>query len=636
MFPRAPFKAEKAEFFDELFRIHELLSSEDELEPSPPPLTRRSSTLNFSAPKHGSVVAERGADFIPNNRLNPKRKIKMDICGQNGARCVNISEITHLVVDKVCSYEDVLRCLKLDTLPVGCYFDCRLVRELMRFQEHIHVVKEDYPSDCLYHRRILDPKQKSPAPKEVAKSPLEQAKPSSLQIKPQKKDTNATQSKESQLTPPDKPLYETTNLINFPIPHTSASPARSKSGESTYFHSAPDKLSQSQSFNGDDLEKAIHDAKQMPHLDAEDHETASHTSNSESDSDSESLPKKQKSTQSRRSIANFQCLTANDGKSHHNNPNAKAIEMLSQMQQYYERTKDQWRALSYRKAIIALKNQQHKMCFASDARLIPGIGKRIADKIEEIVQTDSLRRLEFANLESRDTLLKLFLGVYGVGIVQANKWIAAGYKTLEDLREKAQLSENQKIGIEYYDDFALSIPRVEVERHGEIVAKAAEEIDTALQTEVMGSYRRGAETCGDVSFQLRWSRVYTDYKLMKSGFLKCALAIPRAHNDGSKWHGASALDVSSPWRRIDFLVVPWAERGAALLYFTGNDIFNRSLRLLASKKGYRLNQRGLYKDAVRGPKRGRETKGALVEGADEKKIFNILGVPYREPRDRNC
>ena len=64
------------------------------------------------------------------------------------------------------------------------------------------------------------------------------------------------------------------------------------------------------------------------------------------------------------------------------------------------------------------------------------------------------------------------------------------------------------------------------------------------------------------------------------------LALAR-HDDGTKWHGASRIggpDSNKPWRRIDFLLVPEEEMGAALLYFTGNDIFNRSMRLLASKK----------------------------------------------------
>lgn len=65
-------------------------------------------------------------------------------------------------------------------------------------------------------------------------------------------------------------------------------------------------------------------------------------------------------------------------------------------------------------------------------------------------------------------------------------------------------------------------------------------------------------------------------------------------------------------------MVPWDERGAALLYFTGNDIFNRSMRLLASKKGYGLNQRGLFKDVMRGPRREKLTDGTKVEGSNEK------------------
>lgn len=81
---------------------------------------------------------------------------------------------------------------------------------------------------------------------------------------------------------------------------------------------------------------------------------------------------------------------------------------------------------------------------------------------------------------------------------------------------------------------------------------------------------------------------------------------------------------------------PETEYGAALIYFTGNDIFNRSIRLLASTNKMRLNQRGLYKDVIRGPKRERLTEGELVEGKSEKRIFEILGVKWREPHERWC
>lgn len=73
-----------------------------------------------------------------------------------------------------------------------------------------------------------------------------------------------------------------------------------------------------------------------------------------------------------------------------------------------------------------------------------------------------------------------------------------------------------------------------------------------------------------------------------------------------------------------------------MIYFTGNDIFNRSIRLLASRRKMRLNQRGLYKNVFRGSKREKLTEGELVEGKSEKRIFEILGVRWREPHERWC
>lgn len=65
------------------------------------------------------------------------------------------------------------------------------------------------------------------------------------------------------------------------------------------------------------------------------------------------------------------------------------------------------------------------------------------------------------------------------------------------------------------------------------------------------------------------------------------------------------------------------------------------MRLLAGKKGMRLNQRGLYRDAMRGgmksgkwETRNKVTDGTLVEGRDERAIFEALGVPWREPWER--
>jgi len=94
--------------------------------------------------------------------------------------------------------------------------------------------------------------------------------------------------------------------------------------------------------------------------------------------------------------------------------------------------------------------------------------------------------------------------------------------------------------------------------------------------------------------------------------------------------------IPSKRRRLDFLSVPWEHRGAALLYYTGDDIFNRAMRFKANKMGYSLNQRGLYSGVVRDPKdrRVKTNTGSLIASETEKEIFDILGVPWQEPHER--
>ncbi|KAH7163170.1 hypothetical protein B0J13DRAFT_538000 [Dactylonectria estremocensis] len=352
----------------------------------------------------------------------------------------------------------------------------------------------------------------------------------------------------------------------------------------------------------------------------------------------------------------FACNSAGAKDAKAGNPNTRIIEVLQLMADYYDRVNDHWRTAAYRKAISTLKRQDVKVTTEEEALRLPNIGSRLAQKIEEIVTTDKLKRLEYARDEPMDKVLQRFLGIYGVGNHQAQQWIAQGFRTLEDLKQKAHLTQNQLVGVDHYDDLNTRIPRREVEALGEVVRTAAQRIDPQVHLIIGGSYRRGAETSGDIDFivtkpgtdscgDLRTSLDAIVQRLEAEQFLVARLASSRTSSDGSKWHGCCVLpkitgfndeNYRPTWRRIDFLLVPESEMGAALIYFTGNDIFNRSMRLLASKKGMRLNQRGLYKDVMCGPQLAKVTEGELVEGRDERKIFQILGVKWREPHERWC
>ena len=203
-----------------------------------------------------------------------------------------------------------------------------------------------------------------------------------------------------------------------------------------------------------------------------------------------------------------------------------------------------------------------------------------------------------------------------------------------------------EIGLAHYEDFLARVPRKEVELHGKVVRDLLSKVDAGIQITTGGSYRRGAADSGDIDFiitkpdasleTLRTIIISTVVPLLFSmNYLRAGLATT-AKEGGSKWHGAACVPGSRTWRRVDFLLVPWDEMGAALIYFTGNDIFNRSIRLLASKKDMRLNQHGLWRDVIRGKNRKRITQGTLVEARSERRIFAALGVPYRPPEHRIC
>lgn len=387
-------------------------------------------------------------------------------------------------------------------------------------------------------------------------------------------------------------------------------------------------------------------------------ETSRPASSSNADTDDEGEPEyKKRKPDVPAWQEKFQCMQKHAGDKQ-DCPNARTISVLQKMADYYTQVRDEWRSRAYRQAIATLRNHPVMIRTKQEALALHNIGERLADKIEEIVFTHRLRRLDNALREPHDHILSTFMKIYGVGHAQASKWVAQGHRSLSDLLLKAHLTENQLVGIKHFDDFNARIPRAEVEKHAMIVRSTLRGIDARFHVYTMGSYRRGAEDSGDIDLII--TRPGTPLggirqvvmetlipQLFSSGFLKATLASSSStsrssssssstDNGGSKWHGASCLPTSTIWRRIDFLFVPEDELGAALIYFTGNDIFNRSLRLLASRKGMRLNQRGLYRDVLRDWGREKLSEGTLVEGKSERKIFEALGVPWRPPEHRVC
>lgn len=152
--------------------------------------------------------------------------------------------------------------------------------------------------------------------------------------------------------------------------------------------------------------------------------------------------------------------------------------------------------------MTTLKRQDVKICTEDEAFRLPHIGRRIAQKIEEIVATDRLQRLKYAQGSPTDGVLQLFLQIYGIGTRQARQWIAQGHRTLDDLVRKAKLTPSQAIAIAHHDDLQTRIPRREVKALGVVVRRAAARIDPEAELIVGGSYCRGAESSSDIDLMV--------------------------------------------------------------------------------------------------------------------------------------
>lgn len=566
--------------------------------------------------------------FLPNNRFGVRGRRIEKFEDYGGTWVENWSDDIHLVVlESNLKYGDLTKYLKTEKLPVS--YCTRSGHFTYPLKSNVLVVTDRYISDCLASKAIMKPElstyrvRDDPAstPKGPPPTITREPKPSSLEVKPVKRKELRTPS----------PAITTPGTSQIPKAITPDGDLVADDEETVTYD--------------DELSKLMKEAKSTAHLMIDD-DIDEESSSSESEAKEEVLG--WKPSMHLKYQDSFSCMFESKGTTSSDNPNAMTIKILDEMGKYYDRLHDPWRTIAYRKAVTQLKHQVGKVSTKEEVLKLQGVGDRIAEKIEEIVITNRLRRLDCVKDDPTDQVLTLFLGVYGVGPSQASRWVQAGYRTLEELKTKVKLTPNQLIGIEHYDDFQQRIPRDEVTQHGEIVRKALLKMDPGFLATVGGSYRRGATDSGDIDILITKSgatlstlktMVLEDLvpKLFKSGFLQASLAVGD-HKDagGSKFHGVSTIPGSTTWRRIDLLLVPWEEVGAALIYFTGNDIFNRSIRLLARKKGMRLNQRGLYKNVMRGQGQVKLTEGKLVESRSEKRIFEILGVPWRPPQHRIC
>mmetsp|Transcript_14692 Transcript_14692/g.10591 ORF Transcript_14692/g.10591 Transcript_14692/m.10591 type:complete len:87 (+) Transcript_14692:887-1147(+) len=85
---------------------------------------------------------------------------------------------------------------------------------------------------------------------------------------------------------------------------------------------------------------------------------------------------------------------------------------------------------------------------------MPYIGDGIKKKIKEFLESGVIKRFEFLSHDPKLLAIEELGEVWGIGPKVAAKLYAQGIKSVEELKKKPSgLTEMQKIGLKYYDDF---------------------------------------------------------------------------------------------------------------------------------------------------------------------------------------
>jgi len=255
-----------------------------------------------------------------------------------------------------------------------------------------------------------------------------------------------------------------------------------------------------------------------------------------------------------------------------------------------------------------------------------GIGKDLAEKIEEIVKTGTLSQLKALEKDLSPGLHDL-LRIPGLG----PKKVKTLYEELgiDDLPSLKKAARDQKIrDLEGFGARTEASILAEIERHswGKSRTKwvIAEEIarsyvdylrkdNSVKDITVAGSYRRGQETVGDLDILVTVKRG-SDIMAHFVDYEDVDRIISRGETRSSV--------VLRTGLQVDLRVVPQVAYGAALHYFTGSKAHNIAVRKLGQKKSLKINEYGVFKNDER------------RAGKTEKDVFKQVNLPYIEPELR--
>jgi len=303
---------------------------------------------------------------------------------------------------------------------------------------------------------------------------------------------------------------------------------------------------------------------------------------------------------------------------------------IMELRDIYKAKGDTYRTRAYDNGFYALKNIEKLPKTKKELIKVKGIGKAIADKIFEAIETGEIKKLK--ELKEGQKEIEGLIEIDGIGPKIAKKLVDKGITDLKKLKKAhkdgtIKLTNVQQLGITYYEDLHEKIPRKEIQQFEKELKKVVKSIDKDLDFEIMGSYRRGKKKSGDIDLLLFHPNVKTKAQIKKDYVVEIVQKLSEKYKyigklaqGKKKFMGLFIL--KKIVRHIDILFIPMENLFAAVNYFTGSKEHNVRLREHAKKNGYTVNEFNLKKGKT------------IIPLNSERDLFDKLGLPFIKPTDR--
>jgi len=257
---------------------------------------------------------------------------------------------------------------------------------------------------------------------------------------------------------------------------------------------------------------------------------------------------------------------------------------------------------------------------------IPGVGKSMADRIEEYLKTGKIKAYEKMKKKMPLKLDEL-VRVEGMGPRKAKilyqKLGVNDLKSLEKAAKAHKIAPLFGFGEKTEKNILQGLEFLKRDKGrfllGKILPSAREVLEKLKnlpeveEASLAGSLRRRKETIGDVDILAVSEKPEKamDYFVKLDGVEKV----------WGKGKTKSSIRMKEGFD-MDLRIVPQKSYGAALQYFTGCKEHNVVTRKMAIEKGLKLSEYGVF----RGPK--------MVAGKTEEEVYKAIGLPYIEPELR--